>query len=629
MVTLVSVGVSLTVLGVNQLGILESAEWLAYDQMVRLRHLLGEPPLDDRLLLVTITEEDLQEIQALPLTDQTIATVLAHLQTHQPAAIGLDIYRAIPQPPGQGELGEQIRAENVVVITKLPDVSGTGIPAPEGVDPDRIGFNDVVVDADGTIRRSLIMGEQVTPEGPQVIFSLSLRLALRYLALQNITPQSSVVNPHYMQLGPSTFVPLQPGSGGYARTDAGGYQVLLDYRHSLAPARQVTLMEVLQNQVDPDWVRGKIILIGMTAPSGKDLFYTPFTRAGIAATHQMPGVFIHAQMVSQYLDAATGARSLIWLSVPWQEALWCLGWALLAGTVAWRLRHPVAFALSQNGLLMALAAVGFSLFLQRAWVPIVAPTVGIVGTSGIVLAYQAQQSARQRQMMLMLLGQNTSPEIADALWENRDRLLKSGKLPGQKTTATMLFTDIRGFSTLAEVTPPEQLLDWLNEYLSAMTDAIQTHHGIVNKFTGDGLLAVFGVPITRNTPEAIAQDAQNAVHCALTMAACMDRLNQHRQTRNQPLLQMRVGIFTGAVVVGSLGGQTRMEYGIIGDSVNIASRLESFDKTRQPTPCRILIGEDTLAYLQNQFQVESWGALTLKGRHAPIGVYRVLAHSTL
>jgi adenylate cyclase len=174
------------------------------------------------------------------------------------------------------------------------------------------------------------------------------------------------------------------------------------------------------------------------------------------------------------------------------------------------------------------------------------------------------------------------------------------------------------------VTPPEQLLDWLNEYLSAMAEAIQAHHGIINKFTGDGLLAVFGVPIARDTPAAIAQDAQNSVHCALAMADRLDRLNRDRQRQGLPLLQMRVGIFTGPVVVGSLGGQTRMEYGIIGDSVNIASRLESFDKTRQPTPCRILIGHDTLLHLQDRFQVEDWGALTLKGRQTPVQVYRVI-----
>ncbi|MEB3269291.1 MAG: adenylate/guanylate cyclase domain-containing protein [Leptolyngbya sp.] len=615
---------TVTTTGTNRLGLLEKLELLAYDQMVRVRHELREPALDDRLLVVTVTEADLNALGSYPLSDQTVAQALAQLQAHNPTAIGLDIYRAVPKGTGQEALRRQLQASNVVVITKLADINSPGIPAPAGVSPAQISFNDVVVDRDGTIRRSLIMGEVTTPEGSTVLFSFSLQLALRYLAQQDITPTASDRDPRYMQLGPSPFVPLQSGSGGYAQVDAGGYQILLNYRRSQAPARTVTLTDVLAGRVQRQWVEGKVVLIGVTAPSVKDLFYTPFTGAGTAATHQMPGVYIHAQMVSQYLDAATGARSLFWLSTPWQEWLWCLGWSLVAGAIAWRLRHPVNLTLAQIGILGVITATGFGLFLHQHWVPLVAPTLGSISTSGLVLAYQAQQSARQRQMMLVLLGQNTSPEIANALWENRDRLLKSGKLPGRKTTATMLFTDIRGFSSLAEITPPEQLLEWLNEYLSAMAEAIQTHHGIINKFTGDGLLAVFGVPITRHTAAAVAQDAQDAVHCALSMAQRLDRLNQDRQAQGLPALQMRVGIFTGPVVVGSLGGQTRMEYGIIGDSVNIASRLESFDKSRQPTPCRILIGHDTLIHLHDRFQVENWGDLMLKGRQTPVQVYRVI-----
>lgn len=616
--------VSLGVTTAARLGILEGPELLAYDQMVRIRHQFGELPTDDRILVVTVTEADLDTLQEAPLTDGTVAKALQQLQAHDPAAIGLDMYRASPQGTGREALIQALQADNVISITKLPDANSPGIPAPAEVSPAQVSFNDVVVDPDGAIRRILLMGETATPEGNTVLFSLSLTLALRYLAQHDIHPTANAENPAYMQLGPTPFVPLRRDSGGYAQADAAGYQVMLDYRRSVLPTPQVSLLEVLSGEVDPALVRGKVVLIGITAPSFKDLFYTPFTGAGQSVTHQMPGVVIHAQMVSQILDAATGTRSLLHPTTPPEEAAWMLLWAMLGGALAWRLRHPVNFTLGQVALLLCVAGAAYSLFLQGLWVPIAAPIVATVGTGSVVLAYQAQQSSRQRQMMLTLLGQTASPEIAAALWENRDRLLKSGKLPGQNTVATMLFTDIRGFSSLAEVTPPEELLEWLNEYLEAMTDAIQEHHGIVNKFTGDGLLAAFGVPIARTTPEAIAQDAIAAVRCGLSMSQRLARLNAQRQSRNLPKLEMRVGIFTGKVVVGSLGGHNRMEYGIIGDSVNIASRLESYDKDRQPSACRILIGDETLAHLGNTVAVESWGDLILKGRHAPIGVYRVL-----
>lgn len=619
--------VSASTMALAQFGLVESLEQKAYDQMVRLRGRSQPLVEDDRLLIVSVTENDLETLEEFPLDDGTVAEAISKLQQHDPVAIGIDMFRTIPKPPGREALLRSLQSPNVVVITQLSNTTGApGIPPPPGVSPEQVSFNDVTVDPDGKVRRALLIAEQVTPTGNVTLFSFSMHLAMRYLAADDIIPRASELNPDYMQLGPTTLIPLQAGSGGYSRVDDAGYQIMLDYRDRYSPGRQVTLLDLLNDKVDPEWIRGRIVLIGITAPSFKDLFYTPFTSGASDETHQMPGVVVHAQMVSQILDMAYGTRPLMWTSQPWQEWLWCLGWALLGGLFAWYLHHPLTLTASQIAVVIGIAIASYGLFLSQGWIPPVAPVMTVVGTSGIVLAYQAQQSFRQRQMMQVLLGQTASPEIAQALWENRDRLLKSGKLPGRAMTATMLFTDIKGFSTLAETTTPDQLLEWLNHYLEAMTEEIQRYHGIVNKFTGDGLLAVFGVPIASNTPDAISEDACAAVKCALSMNDRLTTINQERQQRNFPILQMRVGIFTGDVVVGSLGGHNRMEYGIIGDSVNIASRLESYDKTRQPSDCRILIGQDTLDYLPEGFQVEFWGELLLKGRRSPVGVYHVLPY---
>ncbi|MEO0375843.1 MAG: adenylate/guanylate cyclase domain-containing protein, partial [Cyanobacteria bacterium P01_A01_bin.17] len=150
------------------------------------------------------------------------------------------------------------------------------------------------------------------------------------------------------------------------------------------------------------------------------------------------------------------------------------------------------------------------------------------------------------------------------------------------------------------------------------------HQGVINKFTGDGLMAAFGVPIPRESWDAIATDAQRAVACALKMGESLGILNQRWQAQGLPEIQMRAGIFTGPVVVGSLGSKSRLEYGIIGDGVNTASRLESVDKHRQPSACRILIAHATLDYLQDKYEVEAWGALTLKGKVEKVEVFRVI-----
>jgi class 3 adenylate cyclase len=181
-------------------------------------------------------------------------------------------------------------------------------------------------------------------------------------------------------------------------------------------------------------------------------------------------------------------------------------------------------------------------------------------------------------MVMKLLGQQTSPEIAQALWNEHDRLLDSGLLPGQRVIATILLTDIKGFSTISEKMPPEEVMAWLNEYLPIMVREVQNYRGIINKFTGDGLLAVFGVPVPATTEAVVAEDARRAVACALAMDDRLQELNRNWRYRGLPLIQMRVGIYTGPVMVGSLGGKERLEYGVIGDSVNIAARLESCEK---------------------------------------------------
>lgn len=634
--TVTGLAITGLVLGLRQVGGLEPLELRIYDRMVRLRFrdgLLGDSPdsPDPRLLVVEITEADIQTLQRATPSDETLARAIAQLQQYQPRVIGLDLHRDVPQEPGHAQLQAQLQADNLIAIAKLGESAGDSrsdpsrnrIPPPPGFPPERVGFNDFVIDRDGVIRRSLLYAHTDT----ETHTSLSLRLALAYLKPDDIRPRPSAANPDDLQLGASAFVPLQAHSGAYQRLDSSGYQTLLNYRARQNPARRVSLSQVLAQDISPEWVRDKIVLIGMTAPSGKDLFYTPFS-AGEQVSHQMPGVVVHAQMVSQFLDAATGARSPFWFWQEWQEWLWIWGWATVSGAVAWAVRHPIALGLSSVGLLGLIGGAGFGLFLQQGWVPTVAPAIASMMALGTVVAYRAHQSHRQQQMVMTLLGQNTSPEIADALWNARDRLLASGKLPGQRLVATMLFTDIKGFSTISEQMPPEALLEWLNEYLEAMTHEIQQHHGIINKFTGDGLLAIFGVPMPRLEEREVDEDAYQAIACALSMGKRLEQLNQIWQQRGLPPIQMRVGIFTGPVVVGSLGGKERMEYGVIGDSVNTASRLESCLKDRQVDLCRVLIAEETLMHVKGKFQVESWGPLALSGKQQLVEVYRVIGYAT-
>ncbi|MFB2969171.1 CHASE2 domain-containing protein [Aerosakkonema sp. BLCC-F183] len=594
------------------LGLLQPLELVAYDQMVRL---VENKQPDPRLLVIAITEADIRA-QRWPLSDRTVAQVLQNLQLYKPKVIGLDIYRDVPQQPGYELFLQQLKSPNIIVITD----DAAGIPPPKGVPKERIGFNDLLVDSDGVIRRNLLF----IPTETGVLRSFALLLAQAYLADRGILPKSSRTKPAYLQLGKAVFTRLESDSGGYQNIDARGYQILLNYRSAQPVARQVTLAEVIRGQVDPSWIKDKIVIIGSTAPSLNDLFLTPYSPTQ-QENYKMSGVLIHAQMVSQILNAAVGEKPLFWFWDEWMEVLWILGWALIGGSLAAYFRRPLVLSILEIGAIALVILSCFYLFTQHGWVPIASPILAVSIAGGAVVLNRSYTFYQQQQMVMKLLGKNTSPEIAAAFWQHRDRLLKSGKLPGQTLTATLLFSDIKDFSTIAEQMSPTVLLEWLNEYFSAIAQEVQVHHGIINKFIGDGIMAVFGVPICRTTREEIAQDAYSAVACALAMGDRLQELNSQLLRRGLPTIQMRIGIFTGPVVAGSLGGKDRLEYGIIGDSVNIASRLESCCKDLQPSSCRVLIARETFVYIDGKFQVEYWGPIDLKGRRQSVEIYRVVS----
>ncbi|MBW4550260.1 MAG: adenylate/guanylate cyclase domain-containing protein [Aphanocapsa sp. GSE-SYN-MK-11-07L] len=606
---------------------LQPLELAAYDLFVQMRTPLTA---DQRILVIGITEPDVQNRgSTCQFSDQVYADLIQQLLANKPRAIGLDIYRDQPVEPGHQAFVAQLKtSDRIFGITKLKEgksASDQTIPPPPALPASQVGFNDVVVDRGGIIRRALLF--QQAEQGNHPLTSFALQLALRYLQDDKIEPTASPTNPNNMQIGPAVFVPMQPNDGGYIKADVRGYQILLNYRgdnRSLRSIAQVSLGQVLSGKVEPALIRDRMILIGNVAESCKDFFYTPYS-SGLRDDQRMAGVMIHAQMASQILDAATAKRSLFWFWSEPLEIVWIFLWALSGGLLASSFRHPLLLAASEGISLAALIGICYLTFLNSGWIPLVPPALALVATGGSIVTYNAQQSHRQQQMVMRLLGQSTSPEIAETLWQQRDQLLQDGKLAGQNRTATLLFTDLRNFSTISErYDDPKPLLEWLNEYLEEITQVVQSHHGVVNKFTGDGIMAVFGVPLLRTSPAEIAEDAQRAVACALAMGDRLQHLNQIWQQRGLQQVEMRAGIFTGPVVAGSLGGKSRLEYGVIGDSVNTASRLESLDKHRQPSPCRVLIAKETLDYLGDQFEVEPWGPLELKGKSKKIQVYRVI-----
>ncbi len=377
---LAGVAVTLLNMGVRRLGWLQTWELSSFDSLVRLQ---PDRDPDPRLLVVGISEADIQAFGRFPVSDQLIAQTLTKLQKYQPKVIGLDLYRDLPNQPGYQELLAQLKAPNVVAITKLKDSESPGVPAPLGMPPDRVGFNDLVLDADGVVRRNLIY---VSKPDKTTIFSFSVQLARLYFQ-DRMQPKNSPVNPNQINWGKAQFVPLESDSGSYANLDARGYQILLKYRSGNHVARQVSIRKVLSGEIDPSWVKDKIVLIGTTAPSARDLFLTPYSPVK-QHNAKIPGVLMHTQMLSQILSAVADGESLFWVCPEWAEILWNASWAVFGGALAWRIHHPARAGLFGAGALIGLLGVSFGIFTVGGWVPLVSPALGLVMTGVGVSAYR-------------------------------------------------------------------------------------------------------------------------------------------------------------------------------------------------------------------------------------------------
>ncbi|MFB2769050.1 CHASE2 domain-containing protein [Pelatocladus sp. BLCC-F211] len=323
------------VIAARMSGSLQSLELAAYDTFMRLR---PDEPIDERILVVGINEKDIQQLKAYPVPDGEIAKLLRTLQSYQPAAIGLDIYRDIPVQPGHKELASVFKEmKNLVGVEKiLPDISGMTVKPPPDFPHEQVGFTDAIYDADGTRRRSLLGASNLQDEWR---FSLSLNLAKIYLKEKQIS-LGNVTNDQYgMRFGFTKIVRFLSNSGGYISADDQGSQMLINFRSNSNPFRVVSLEQIINNKIKPDWINGKIVVIGMTSPSAKDYAFSS------ARKHKnspwIYGVEINAHITSQLISAVLDKRPFINSLGEFWEYLWIISWAAIGIYLARKFRFPI------------------------------------------------------------------------------------------------------------------------------------------------------------------------------------------------------------------------------------------------------------------------------------------------
>ncbi|BAZ50055.1 hypothetical protein NIES4103_26690 [Nostoc sp. NIES-4103] len=412
-ILLVSFLATSLVMGVRYWGYLQTSELKAFDHFMQLRSQVVTERPDQRLLIITIDERDIQyqinkgmEMR-WSLSDQALAQLLEKLDKYQPRTIGLDIYRDGIVNPKYPKLATRFEQDNRLffvckVATTDNDGETDGIPSPSGVLKERLSFSDFVADEEDIARRQLL---HLTPPPKSLCtseYAFSLQLALHYLDKEGKT--SDITKEGYLQIDNVVFNQLKEHTSGYQKIDASGYQVLLNYR-SLPfvgkIAEQVTLRDVLDEKIPLETVellKDRIVMIGLSAPTNtNDYWKTPFSANAKPNQKQIPGVFIQAQMLSQIISAVLDHRPLLWWWSGWVEALWIWGWSLLGGITAWCFSKPLHLGLAVIVTLLTLFGLCFGIFILAGWVPLIPSALALLATQvSIVLWFKGFYLGKRR-----------------------------------------------------------------------------------------------------------------------------------------------------------------------------------------------------------------------------------------
>ena len=396
MLVLIAVSATIWVLVLSWMGLLQTLDWVAIDCFFRWR---PAEALDSRIVVVTIDDSDITNMGKWPIPDQLLAKALSNLDAQKPRAIGLDLYRDLPIEPGHQEL--------VHVFQTTPDLIGVQrwfgtqkvMPPPILANLDQVADADIPEDADKRVRRALFTGK----ERGRVYMGLGLAVALKYLEAEKVLPIPSDGLQDTYQLGRAQFKPFRGNEGGYIRADDRGYQVLLNFRGSASSFQTISFSDVLHNHLPDDLVRNRVVFIGSTAESVKDLFLTPYSSDGLATAEWTPGVFIHANITSQILSAALDGRPLLYglsHSLKWVWILiWSFAGVLISRTILqanW-LKKQFAYGIALLGAFLAsvgLITVSYLLFLAGWWFPVAPPVWALNSAVFMCFAYHSYKLQR-------------------------------------------------------------------------------------------------------------------------------------------------------------------------------------------------------------------------------------------
>lgn len=397
-------------------GALQTLEWGAFDRFMCYRPL---EPVDRRVVVVGVTEEDIRNV-GYPVPDGELAQLITKLNSYKPRAIGVDIFRDLPVQPGEAQLAEVFKtSKNVIGIEKsiLPDAQNSIVNPPPELPTTRVGFADAILDRDGHVRRNLIASPRLNG-GYQ--FSLGLRLAEAYLKAEGIEIDNGIEDKAAIRFGTVEFANLQSHDGGYIGADAGGNQILMNWRAGQKRFPMLSLKDIKTNNFTADTIRDRVVIIGMVAASVKDTLTAPAVK-----DDPVEGVEFQAHSTSQIISAVLDGRSLLRVLPDVWEYLLIICWGAVGiaignirrrtNTLAQKRDSPIPNLVMMAVTTLSLVAGCYGLILVGWWVPVIPTIFAFVG-AGLVTRYiQDLRSLIEQRQLMLEQRQNTLDDAFNAL----------------------------------------------------------------------------------------------------------------------------------------------------------------------------------------------------------------------
>lgn len=616
-------GVATGFVGLNW-GVFAAPERLLYDQ--RQRTYRADLTAPDQIVLLMIDEESLaalkSELGRFPWPRHIYADVLDFIAMGQPRGVVFDILFSEPESlAGQGAQNDSRFAEasSALPTTHAARLLASAGEARPGLDVARfeigrsdgsenanaflvppiepltrgaraIGFVDLVPDADGVVRRTALHRP----------FSQSILPSLGIAALVSAGWSQWRIEKDTMVSAAGQAIPISSD----AAYDVGFYGRFNEISISavVASAKKVYEGDVENLLVHPDEFRDKIVFIGASAAGLDDLKPSPLS----AAT---PGVHIHASVAGNVLDNDFLRRAPVWLT---QVSILIVVAAIASAVVfgvrlVWQIIVPVAiFAL--------FLLLGFHAFSQGWIVELSAPLSAGMAAWLSALGYVNVAHGKDRRKVRRLLAQYVSPSVLAAVVDKYEDVIRAEV--GTRENVTVLFSDVRSFTSMSENLQAEQVVDLLNVHFGVMTEIIFRYDGTLDKFIGDAIMAFWGAPLR------VSDHAERAVRAALDMARGIHSVNATLKVRGLPEIRIGIGLNSGEVVLGNIGSERKLDYTVIGDNVNLASRMEGLTSKYG---CTVLLSETTHSAVASVVPCALVDRVRVKGKHQPIGIYVPLA----